>query len=93
MSPGARRAPGCTREALGLLCSHWILGSVGLRCVNRSLSKITPVAVGAVIADRPRTDPYERCYRIRLLPWVRALKRTFVYGCKVRGVGIHRLLS
>src|ERR1700677_4895716 len=27
------------------------------------------VAVGTIIADRPRTEPYERHYRIRLPPW------------------------
>jgi hypothetical protein len=34
------------------------------------------IAVGMIIADHPRTDPYERNYRIRLLPWIRASKRT-----------------
>ena len=28
------------------------------------------VAVGTPVTGRPRTDPYERDYRIRLLPWV-----------------------
>lgn len=32
------------------------------------------VAVRAIIADRPRTDPYERRYRIRLLPRMSGVK-------------------
>jgi hypothetical protein len=30
------------------------------------------VAARTSITARPRTDPYERTYRIRLLPWMRA---------------------
>ena len=36
----------------------------------RGTAKLGVVAVGTAITDRPRTDPYERSYRIRLLPKV-----------------------
>jgi hypothetical protein len=52
---------------------------IGRRCqpsfAKRNSS--SPVAVGMAIADRSRTDPYERHYRIRLLPWMMASKRNF----------------
>lgn len=34
------------------------------------------VAVGTAVTCRPRTDPYVRNYRIRLLPQVRDAKRS-----------------
>src|SRR6266446_8162487 len=33
-----------------------------------------PVAVGIAVARYPRTDPYERISRIRLLPWMNGVK-------------------
>ena len=38
------------------------------------------VAVGTIIADRPRTDPYERHYRIRLLPRISGVKTDLRIG-------------
>src|ERR1039458_3147471 len=37
-------------------------------------SRENAFAVGTTIADRPHTDPYERDYRIRLLPWLCCVK-------------------
>lgn len=39
------------------------------------------VTVGMAVASHPRTDPYVRNYRIRLLPWVLTPKRVMGYGC------------
>jgi WG containing repeat len=60
------------------------------------------VAVGTTIADRPRTEPYERHYRIRLPPWrigerccysrtAQSLEHSSPALCRV-GVGLNDVL-
>jgi hypothetical protein len=61
--PASRRRP-CASLSLHL---HQVVK----RTFTFELSNMLgTLAVGTIITDRPRTDPYERNYRIRLLPWV-----------------------
>jgi len=51
------------------------------------VSDMHAAVVGGIPAA-PRTDPYVRNYRIRLLPWVRDAKRSSGYGCAFLGLGM-----
>ena len=46
---------------------------------RRSNPKASCIAVGTTIADRPRTEPYERLSRIRLPPWMSNEQRCYSY--------------